>query len=471
MSDSVNSEQFDLPQGWCITNLSDSIGTTDLISDGDWVESKDQDPSGVVRLIQLADVGDGAFRDKSSRFMNEEAAARLNCTFLQKDDVLVARMPDPLGRACIFPGVDQQAVTVVDICIIRSSKSAWLPKVICNWINSSYVRQEIFQNASGTTRKRITRKKLEKFALPLPPLAEQKVIAAKLDELLAQVDSIKARLDAIPTILKRFRQSVLAAAVSGRLTEDWVSESRSINEVCLSCFDGPFGSKLKSEDYTETGVRVARLENIGHLNFNDEKRTYISTEKYLTLTKNTLKPGDLLFSSFVDEEVKVCVFHAAKETYINKADCFCLRPNEKFVSASYLSYVLASITSYEQIKDQVQGVTRPRINLRILKSLTFEFPPLKQQAVIVRYVGELLAWAGNVEQNCSMAMKRINNLTQSILAKAFRGELTAEWRKQNPDLISGENSAEALLERIRLEREAAKPIKRKAKAKRKTRVA
>src|SRR5207237_2928811 len=90
-----------------------------IFIDGDWIESKDQDPSGEVRLIQLADVGDGVFRNRSSRVLTMEKAKELRCTFLQPGDVLVARMPDPLGRACIFPGVGRPAVTAVDVCILR----------------------------------------------------------------------------------------------------------------------------------------------------------------------------------------------------------------------------------------------------------------------------------------------------------------------------------------------------------------
>ena len=71
----------------------------------------------------------------------------------------------------------------------------------------------------------LNQKKLGEFDIPLPPLAEQQQIAAKLDDLLTQVDTLKTRLDTIPKILKRFRQSVLAAAVSGKLTEEWHKEN------------------------------------------------------------------------------------------------------------------------------------------------------------------------------------------------------------------------------------------------------
>ena len=78
---------------------------------------------------------------------------------------------------------------------------------------------------SGTTVSSIEIPKLEEYPFPLAPLAEQTRIAQKLDEVLAQVDTLKARVDALPAIIKRFRQSVLAAAVSGKLTEEWVKQN------------------------------------------------------------------------------------------------------------------------------------------------------------------------------------------------------------------------------------------------------
>src|SRR5690554_1949907 len=105
------------------------------------------------------------------------------------------------------------------------------------------------------------------------------------------------------------------------------------------------------------------------------------------------------------------------------------------------------------------------LNLSILKELPIPLPPVEEQTEIVRRVDQLFAHADRIEQQVNNALTRVNNLTQSILAKAFRGELTEQWRKDNPELISGENSAEALLARIKSERAAvAKPKRRKTKA-------
>jgi type I restriction enzyme S subunit len=103
MSEAKNDIIKVLPQGWKWEKIINLIGNDGLYADGDWIESKDQDINGEIRLIQLADIGDGVFLDKSDRYINKETAKRLRCTFLKKGDILVARMPDPLGRCCVFP--------------------------------------------------------------------------------------------------------------------------------------------------------------------------------------------------------------------------------------------------------------------------------------------------------------------------------------------------------------------------------
>jgi len=93
----------------------------------------------------------------------------------------------------------------------------------------------------------------------------------------------------------------------------------------------------------------------------------------------------------------------------------------------------------------------------VLNSLSFPMPSLEEQTEIIRRVDQLFAFADQIEQQVANAQARVDKLTQSILAKAFRGELTADWRAAHPELISGEHSAEALLERIKAEKAKQKP--------------
>jgi type I restriction enzyme S subunit len=84
-------QDFPLPDGWTRQSIQDLVGENGLFVDGDWVESKDQDPNGDIRLIQLADIGDGFYRNRSNRFLTNKKAIELNCTFLEKGDLLIAR--------------------------------------------------------------------------------------------------------------------------------------------------------------------------------------------------------------------------------------------------------------------------------------------------------------------------------------------------------------------------------------------
>ena len=169
------------PKGWPRPSLIRLLETAEVFVDGDWVESKDQDPDGDVRLIQLADVGDGTYLDKSSRFLTSDTAHRLKCMSLQVGDILIARMPDPLGRACLFPGDARKAVTVVDICIIRPGSQGPHPTWLMCCINTTRFRSLIAREATGTTRSRISRGNLSRLPIIAPPLALQRKFARRVE--------------------------------------------------------------------------------------------------------------------------------------------------------------------------------------------------------------------------------------------------------------------------------------------------
>ena len=293
------------------------------------------------------------------------------------------------------------------------------------------------------------------IVVALPPLAEQKRIADKLDTVLTRVDAVNTRLARVAPLLKRFRQSVLAAATSGRLTEDWRNAQkaadwmpRTVGSLCLQISDGPFGSNLKSDDYTEEGARVVRLENIGHLSFDNTKKTFVAFDKYETLKKHTLNAGDLLFSSFVDEEVRVCEFPAGVvEPTINKADCFCVRVDETKVSRHFLMFRLACKSTYQELKELVHGATRPRINLGQLRRFELMLPSPAEQTEIVRRVETLFAFADRLEARLAQAQTAATRLTPALLAKAFRGELVPQDPNDEP--------AAELLRRLQAERASA----------------
>src|SRR5881394_1475698 len=206
-----------LPKSWAWKTIPDLVNDDGVFIDGDWVESKDQDPNGNVRLIQLADVGDGVYRDKSDRFMTKAKADELRCTYLKDGDVLIARMPDPLGRACIFPGDPKPSVTVVDVAIVRSGKGEFDHRWLASFVNAYDFRSAISSLQAGSTRKRISRGNLATIPVPVPPLPEQRRIVAEIEKQFTRLEAGVAALRRVQANLKRYRAAVLKAACEGKL--------------------------------------------------------------------------------------------------------------------------------------------------------------------------------------------------------------------------------------------------------------
>lgn len=184
--------------------------------DGDWIESKDQ-ASGGVRLVQLADIGDGTFLDKSDRHISEATFDRLKCTEVFPGDILVSRMADPIGRACIVPQMGERMITAVDCTIVRVDKSRHSTQYWQYFMLSKRWKQLVQSRAGGSTRSRISRKNLETIQVPLPPLAVQKSMVADLDTIANVIKMASSYRDRSQSLAVCLRDQLLSSAISGEL--------------------------------------------------------------------------------------------------------------------------------------------------------------------------------------------------------------------------------------------------------------
>lgn len=184
--------------------------------DGDWIESKDQ-ASGGVRLVQLADIGDGTFLDKSDRHISEATFDRLKCTEVFPGDILVSRMADPIGRACIVPQMGERMITAVDCTIVRVDKSRHSTQYWQYFMLSKRWKQLVRSRAGGSTRLRISRKNLETIQVPLPPLAVQKSMVADLDTIANVIKTASSYRDRSQSLAVCLRDQLLSSAISGEL--------------------------------------------------------------------------------------------------------------------------------------------------------------------------------------------------------------------------------------------------------------
>ena len=237
--------------------------------------------------------------------------------------------------------------------------------------------------------------------------------------------------------------------LSGKLVDEIIIPNEwsfsIIGELNAEVFDGPFGSNLKSSDYVDRGVRVIRLENIGEMRFIEDKYSFITEEKYQTILKHTVSGGDIIFSSFMTEGIRVIILPESVDKAVNKADCFCVRMFGESYNPRFLVLYLSSRAAYKQIESEIHGIGRPRINTTQLKSFVVPICSIDEQIQILSEIEQQISEIDATESNIDAQIERAKTLRQSILKKAFSGQLVPQDPSDEP--------ASKLLARIQAEKE------------------
>ncbi len=476
-----------LPRGWALACIDDLVSADGLFCDGDWVESKDQSPGGEVRLTQLADVGEGKWRDRSDRHLTRDAAERLRCTFLEAGDVLVARMPDPLGRACLFPGDPKPSVTVVDVAVIRPGpagiRSDWLM-----WaINAPGTREQIEAAQSGTTRKRISRRHLGSVKLGVPPLPEQGRIVTAVEEAFSLLDAGEAGLRTARTRLKRMRDSVLVAAVTGQLVPQDPTDTPAAHELATLGVEsagvqslqelpaswmwvrlGSIASEVRNGVFASRpsadppGIPILRIGAVRPMSLDLGDVRYADLDAGdPAVGRALLEGGDLLFTRYNGnpEFVGACaavpssirrVLHPDKLIRV-KVDAAIALPRFVEIAAS----AGASRTFTRSVTKTTAG--QAGISGRDLKRMPLPLPPVAEQVRIVTEVERQFSFIEAAERAVTAALTRSRGLRRSVLKAAFEGRLVPQDPSDEP--------ASVLLERVAAERAAAPRSARRGRTK------
>ena len=382
-----------VPEGWHETTIGKITSTNSLFSDGDWVESKDQDPRGNNRLIQLADIGDGVFINKSSRFMNDEQFERLNCTNLEKGDILIARMPEPLGRACLYPLNNKKAATVVDVAVIRTSNANhyWLMSAI----NSSEFRYFIELDASGTTRTRIARGALSKIKLLAPPLPEQKKIAAILTSVDAVIEKTQAQIDKLKDLKTGMMQELLTKGIGhtefkdspvGRIPVEW--SIKHLSDVAVIQTGIAKNRKTTGNLVELPYLRVANVQD-GFLDLTEIKTIKIDKTR---INRFLLKNDDVLVNEGGDFDKlgRGFIWHNQIFPCVHQNHVFVVRTDKSVLMPMFFNYLSGS----EYGKKYYLGCAKQTTNLASINSSQLKLfpvllPTINEQKKICDILGSI----------------------------------------------------------------------------------
>lgn len=289
------------------------------------------------------------------------------------------------------------------------------------------MQNEILNTAYGGAQPNISSQKMSVMTFPLPPLSEQQRIVERIEELFAKLDEAKERLQEVVDSFAVRKAAILHKAFTGELTKQWRRENgvsdesweeKTIGEICSSL---KYGTSKKSSDDGE--VVVLRMGNLQNGEIDWSNLSYTSDEE--DIKKYLLKSGDVLFNRTNSPELvgKTSIYRgempAIYAGYLIKLDY-----EKNIVVGDYLNYYLNSSKAkeyYMQVK--TDGVSQSNINAKKIGEFEIPLPTLSEQHEIVRLINDLLARERSAQQAAEQALASIDLMKQSILARAFRGEL------------------------------------------------
>ena len=273
---------------------------------------------------------------------------------------------------------------------------------------------DLNSHITGTTRGKLTKSALSNIEILLPELEKQNIIVEILDKAQELIDRRKEQIAMLDELVKS--QFIEMFGDKDKYTyikiEQLVSNKSDI-------VDGPFGSNLKTVDYVDDGVRVIQINNIGESNFRDKNKKYITEEKYKSLLKHSVVPGDIVVAKMGEPIGRACILPDYISKAVIVADCMKIRPNLAIINRKYLEFLLNTEEVKAQFRKYSQGSTRVRLNLTMLRQIKVLYTPIELQNQFADFVKQVDKLKFEMEKS----LKELEDNFNSLMQKAFKGEL------------------------------------------------
>jgi type I restriction enzyme S subunit len=471
----LNEEFYELPPSWIwvkLGEISTIVGggtprrdNPCFYEDGTipWATPTDVDPRNIVIV------------SKTKEKITEEAVKRSAAKVIPPGTVLFSSRAS-IGKIAIAGTELATNQGFANIIPTEVTDSKYLAYGLRNFT------KDIERLGSGTTYLEVAKSSLKEFHFPLAPLNEQKRIVGKVEALFAESKTAREALDKVPVLLQRFRQSVLAKAFRGELTqrdpndepakellkrirqerkkgrqkalvesqeqpssldlpglpETWIWTS--LSEVCTKIQDGTHFSPPNFQDLRD-GVPYITAKNIRPNRIDLSQITYVSKSTHEGIYKrcDPVK-GDIIYIKD-GATTGLAVINELDYPFSMLSSLALLKPDKKIVDGRYLKHYLNSPEAFRRMIGKMTGTAIKRIILKRIKTAEFPLAPLTEQGRMVVRIEEMFALADQVEFAMKKAKKRADSIDQAILAKAFRGELIPQDPRDEP--------ASTLLEHMR----------------------
>ncbi len=422
-----------IPVDWEVKRLEDSANNEKYSFTGGPFGSDLKEDSYTdhgVRVIQLQNIGDGKFLDSYKIFTSEKKANQLKNCNIYPGDIIIAKMADPIARACIIPDVDKRYLMASDGIRLSVNKEKYDVKFMLYAINSPNFRKNAENHSTGSTRLRIGLTELRNLLIAIPPLNEQKRIA----EILTVVDEAIEKTDQIieknKEVKRGLMQQLLTRGIGhkkfkkteiGEIPEEW--EVIKLIDVAAnqkySFVDGPFGSNLKSIHYTRRGVPVIQSQSIISGLFKPTEEFYISEQKAKELERSKVLPGDIVIA-------KIGVNYGASGTIPKSYPCAVLSgntmkitPDHDKVATEFLQHLLHYFRAIRVFDKIVSTTAQPAITLQGTKNLKIALPPLPEQ----KQIAEILSSVDEEIGKESIHKEQSESLKKGLMQVLLTGKI------------------------------------------------
>lgn len=412
-----------IPEGWELKKL----GEVCKLKNGFAFKSDKYESKGIP-VIRISDIKDGII--KIDRSIRVSEAPEYDNYLVNPDDILIAMSGATTGKFGIYKAnhkaYQNQRVGNFQILTKQLAKSFLFYQLHA-------LKRQVEKDAYGGAQPNISSKKIEEMEILLPPLNKQEVIVSKIEELFSELDKGIAELRLAQEQLKVYRQSVLKYAFEGKLTNDNIKDGElpegwEIKDLGNVIEKPKYGTSKKCDyNFGETGV--LRIPNIakGIVDSNDLKYAHFDTKERETYC---LKKNDILIirsNGSVDLVGKCALISSKEEKFLYAGYLIRLRPIAEKVIGKYLLYILNSGELRRQIESKAKSTSGVNnINSEEISSLQIPLAPFIHQTSIIQEIEKRLSVADKMEESITESLQKAEALRQSILKKAFSGELVTE---------------------------------------------
>lgn len=399
----------ELPKGWKEVKLSD---LAEIQSGGTPSRSNSAYWNGDIPWVKISDIK-GKYVTETEEFITEEGLMNSSAKVFERGTILFS----------IFATIGKVAILDID----ATTNQALVGLKINEFVDKSFLvyalielSERISNLGKGVAQKNINISILKDVRIPLPALTEQKQIAEKLDKLFDQIETIKEASNKIPELLKNFRQQVLTYAVTGKLIES-TPEPRMLGELIDKL---KYGTSKKA-DYDIEGFPVLRIPNInnGEIDSSDLKYVPLDDKEYNQLS---LQEGDILVirsNGSLSIVGQCAIVRKECENWVYAGYLIRIRCTHELLP-EYLNYIFQSYQVRKQIVEKshsMSGVNN--FSADKIKQLEIAWYPVEVQKQIVEKLNSIFGKLNEIEKQYNTLCEKLDKLPQTLLCKAFKGEL------------------------------------------------